>query len=58
MDSAPQVVDFKRRARIYPESKPWFEANTNTFCMTVLFVGFCLVWIRAVNIKNQRQGHF
>lgn len=58
MDSAPQVIDFKRRARLYPETKPWFQANTNTICMIILFVGFCLAWIRAMNIKNQRKGQF
>lgn len=58
MDATPQVVDFKRRSRLYPEVKPWIQANTNTLCLVLLFVGFCMAWMRAINIKAQRRDQF
>ena len=57
MDSSPQVVDYKRRARLYPDVKPWFEANTNSICLLVMLIGFCMAWMRAVHIKGQKKGH-
>lgn len=54
MDSLPQVIDFKRRMRMYPVEKPWFQTDTNTVCIAALFVGFCMAWIRAVQIRSER----
>lgn len=51
----PPVVDWKRRARLYPEVKPWFEVNMMNICVVIMFLTFMGLWMRAVDIRKQRN---
>ena len=55
MEGAVTVIDWKRRARLYPEVKPWFEVNMMNICLVIMFMTFIGLWVRAVDIRKKRN---